>query len=693
MQSFAEKWAFSKKATVKIGGFMNGVKVKLIGAFMLPVIFILLLGVSSYIKSSEGMIHSYKTSALTSIETKAEYLSLGFDTIVANMMHLSTLTKLSLYLQGNWQEDVFAEHTVKVELTTSFNTIEQSMRYINGIYAFSDYGSGITTQAALTEAILEQFKKSEEAEYINNSKDNIVWLGRHGILDENSGRTQSDYSISCAKIILTRGGEAFGYLIIDISRDFVTNAINKLNLPYGSYAGFITPDGREILSDQAFEGFSFAGEGIELNEDSLSGYKNITYNGIKYLFLYSKVNTSGGYIYAIIPNSEINKQAGEVKNLTIVMVLLAVIIAILCGIIMAKGIGDTIGKINKVIEKTAKGDLREITCIKRKDEFQILGNSINGMINSMKMLINNTADVGTAVLDSASKVTSNTELIMKSAQGITYSVSDIELGIIQQAKDAEQCVWQMSDLADQINGTRGAVNQIESVSRNTQETLQIGLDIIGRLGNAADDTTEITGMVISDIQDLKEKTGYIYKTVHSINEIAQQTNLLSLNASIEAARAGEAGRGFVVVAEEIRKLAGQSSKAAKEISGTIEKVQEQTKKTVSNAKRAEETLASQQNALNDTIQVFDKISDSVNGLFANIRVISEKIINMDSAKTDTLEAIESISATSEETAASASQLRINIEEQLKAVEHLNIAAGQLNRNSNNMRETIQAFKL
>lgn len=693
MKSFIKKFVFHKSLIRKVGIFVNGVRVKLICAFMIPVIFILILGVSSYNKSSAGMIYNYKTSTLTSIETKAEYLSLGFDTIVANMMNLSTLKNLSLYLQGNWKEDVFAEHSVKVELTSSFNAIEQSEKYISGIYAFSDYGSGITTQATLTDTILKQFKQSREAEYINGSKNNLVWLGDHSTLDKDSKKTQSDYSISCAKIILTKNGEASGYLIIDISRDFVTDTLNKLNLPHGSYAGFITPDGRELLSDGAPEGFSFAKEGIVPNEDNMSGYEYTAYNGEKYLFLYSKVKTSDGYIYALIPNTEIIKQASEVKDLTVIIVILAVLIAVFCGVIIAKGIGDTIGKINKVIEKTAKGDLTDLTCIKRKDELGVLGRSINDMINSMKTLINNMANVGKTVFKSAFEVTSNTELIMKSAQNITYSVGDIEQGIIQQAKDSEQCVLQMSGLADQINGIRNAADQIEKASYNAQETISRGVNIIDKLGSAAVNTTEITRMVITDIQDLNDKTNYIYKIIYTINEIAQQTKLLSLNASIEAARAGEAGRGFSVVAKEIRRLAEQSSKASEEISGTIEKIQKQTNKTVSNAKIAEVTLDSQQTALNDTIQIFESISGSVTGLFTNIQIISEKILNMDVAKTDTLEAIESISATSEETAAVASQLRENAEKQLKAAEYLNEAAEYLSRNSENMKESIRTFKL
>src|SRR5690606_26167193 len=118
----------------------------------------------------------------------------------------------------------------------------------------------------------------------------------------------------------------------------------------------------------------------------------------------------------------------------------------------------------------------------------------------------------------------------------------------------------------------------------------------------------VTQVVVEDIVKLEKKSQAVNEIIRTINYIAKQTNLLSLNATIEAARAGEYGSGFAVVADEIRQLSDQSQVAASQISEIIKEIIEQTKETVNTARRAEEIVASQERALNSTVDVFTNIN-------------------------------------------------------------------------------------
>ena len=207
------------------------------------------------------------------------------------------------------------------------------------------------------------------------------------------------------------------------------------------------------------------------------------------------------------------------------------------------------------------------------------------------------------------------------------------------------------------------------------------------------DTTMITKDIIRDISELEKESRAINSIILTINDIADETNLLSLNASIEAARAGEAGKGFAVVSEEIRKLAEQSSEAGTQIGEIIARIQARMVKTIETAKKAEDIVSYQSDALGDTVNVFEDIKGHVNTLANDLDTISDNIQLIAVAKDDTLEAIASISATSNETEAASSELSRNAERQKKAVEVLYNEVKLLKKNSADLEQSVSIFKV
>ena len=360
---------------------------------------------------------------------------------------------------------------------------------------------------------------------------------------------------------------------------------------------------------------------------------------------------------------------------------------------MASGISKTIRNINEKLELVANGDLTVDINIKRKDEFNILGKSVNDMFTSMKSLIHKMISVSNTTTNSANEVSETSGTLLQGSKNIAAAISDIEEGVHQQANDAENCLIQMSALAGQINTVYENTNEISESAENASKSVDDGIVIVDNLSVNAKDTSNITQLVINNIQELNTESKAIAGIIGSINDIAEQTNLLSLNASIEAARAGEAGKGFAVVADEIRKLAVQSAEAASQIGTIIEQISIKTDKTVEAAKQAGEIVEKQEVTLSETVNIFHVINNQVEKLTGNLSEISKGIEKIEQAKNDTLSAVESISATSEETAAASTQLGISADSQLKAVETLNLAADRLSEDANNLQETASIFKI
>lgn len=213
------------------------------------------------------------------------------------------------------------------------------------------------------------------------------------------------------------------------------------------------------------------------------------------------------------------------------------------------------------------------------------------------------------------------------------------------------------------------------------------------LSRQSEATNNITKYVVDNITALEAKSYSIDRIIKVINEIADQTNLLALNASIEAARAGETGRGFSVVADEIRKLAEQSVQAANEIREVIEEITKQTSETVITAREAENIVEKQNHIVDNTIQSFHNMNSGVEKLISSLTVISQNMKNMDSARTGTLNAVESISAIAEETLATSDMVEDTVNTQNTSVKALEDASKVLGENAKELNEAINLFRV
>ena len=353
----------------------------------------------------------------------------------------------------------------------------------------------------------------------------------------------------------------------------------------------------------------------------------------------------------------------------------------------------TIKKIMDKLELAAGGDLTVHIDVKSKDEFGRLAASTNGMIDNVKQLIEKTKTVSERVDTSVSTVSDSAKQLLAETQDITASIEAIEQGVVQQAEDSEHCLRQMDALSDKINIVSDNSDKIAKIADVTTGIVASGMASISELKINAGSTVEITHQVIEEIAQLKESSKAIAKIVDAINEIAEQTNLLSLNASIEAARAGEAGRGFAVVAFEIRKLAEQSVNSANEIQKIIGTINDKTNDTVRIAKKAEDVVEVQGESLENAEKVFAQIQSRFEELLSNLNEITGGIDTIAEAKSVTIDSIQSISAVSEETAASSEEVTETANRQLGAVEGLNTAAEDLLTNARHLSEAIDLFKI
>lgn len=668
---------------------------KLILAFMIPVACIVVLGVVSYNKAAGAIEDNYRSSAAQTVDMMDRYITTAMENVQADFRNTLVDDEFKGLFSGNFATDPAKEMSLRTDWNNTFLKMPTSDKIYSNVYVLYDKKEiCIATSLVSKEGMYTDYKGTAQGEMVANDKFTNFWFGNQCEMNETMGTDTTKYALRYAKWSTNKS-----VIVADISYDYIMEILNTLDAGEGSYVGLVTNmDGQEILADlyttpeaPVFVGSDFYVEAMESEEES--GSKEVTYNGEDYLFIYSKIPSQEATICALILNDTITAQASEIGKITVIVVIIAVIVALALGIMFASNMSGAIGYMCYKVQKVAKGDLTVSVTTKRKDEFKLLTDELAVMIKNIKHLITNVTTASDDLNVASDQVAESSRMFMQTSESIQLAVSEIEQGVAKLDEDSADCLSQMDALSDKISTVTDGTGVIGGLAEATGESIKQGVESVSELTGTAQSTTEITTHVVEAIGVLETKTRSIGQIIGVINGIAEQTNLLSLNASIEAARAGEAGRGFSVVAEEIRKLADQSLGSAKQISKIVDEIIANMGEVVNVAKKAEDIVKLQEESVGNTTHSFNEMDGQVQTLVESLESIKESVNNMEAARAATLGAIESISAVSAETAASSTNVSEMATKQMSAIHTLDDAANQLTARAEELTVLLQQFKI
>ena len=375
---------------------------------------------------------------------------------------------------------------------------------------------------------------------------------------------------------------------------------------------------------------------------------------------YNWIVSTGNYVDdmdadILARTTSMNTKVHRIEIFLTISILVCILIAAVVAFWLAGRFTRPLEKIEQLAKRLSRGDFTQSIRLNRKDEFGQTAAALDQAQENIGALVREIAGVTATIEQTIERLGDVFQSVEDTTNGVNDAIADMAQGAMTQAESTEDATKHVSEMGDNIHTT---TNYVESLNKQAGEmaiSSKEALETIQALGQINIQTREQIEIIYKQTGTTNESVQKIKQATELINSIAEETNLLSLNASIEAARAGEAGRGFAVVADQISKLADQSSESAHQIEEVVRTLLENSDKEVEIMSQVKEVIGRESSELERTQQIFASVYEGIGASIDAVRNIAEKAESLDTSRANVIDIVSTLSSIAEENAASTEQ--------------------------------------
>ncbi len=652
------------------------IKAKLLGIIIPVVIAIILILVFTAYHVSSGIIESYSKNLLeSSVNSQASKIEAWLEENLASMQMAKTMIEKL--------------HPDETQLQTILDaSCGYSENYPDGLFLADANGSFL--------------KGTDSKKQEPNPKESMWYqegMTRVNMAVGSAHQNPDGTNVVSASGLLNDGSDTVRVIAADMTLDRISVIVNSFIEMHDAEAFLVDKDSSVILASRDSDLISKT-----LGADGQSAfYKDVEkkVSGKSYDFctldgnmtVFKEVNGTNWLLVSYVPTNVVLADLVGLRNLMIIFSIISILV--LCVLIerVTHVVIRPVKEMTRVITSMASGDFTVSMKVKGNDEIAVMGRSVEHFIASMKEMIRQMGHVSDR-LEKQAGSSKNVSGEMNSAANIqSQSMTELNATVDQLSVSVNEIAQNATQLAGVVADTKEDSDKVEDKMRTTVEVSEKGKADMESVGNALHNIEISIHNLEEAVDKVGTASGEIVDIIKLIGDIAEETNLLSLNASIEAARAGEAGRGFAVVASQIGVLAKNSADSVAHITSLINEINGLVDDAVKQAGSSASDIESSADLIHIAVDTFDQIFQNIQETSHLIEGVVEKINQVDQVATN-------VAAISEEQAASSDEILATSESMLqqaksisKNSEQVEAEAGNLAESADQLADQVKQFQI